>query len=376
MSFDTTAPIPGWPPAQPVPPQPGRRRTRLYALIAGGVALVGLVAGLLVWQPWNPPPNPPTDVSATSASATSVLVSWVPAHGGATASSYVIYRDGKQVGTVSSGEVSWTDNGLLPGSRHEYRVAAVGDGQQSGQTDAISVTTLTPPPIGVAVAKATWTSVDVHWSASPQGPTPSQYLVYKGTTQVASVPGTTDSYELTGLTTGQNYQVSVAARWPSATSVPSASIQAGTLDAPLSGSVPLTLKVTSTPGSGASLSVGEHWTDTWQFSADCSATRCTLTNSAEFDPPDLQVKEFTLTMTPSGDGYSGSTTAQITKCGSVAVHNTISMNIYPNSGAVSNGGWTKWNGTMVLSLPYTTASSTTFCPNQSWNFSLNGTSGS
>jgi Fibronectin type III domain len=372
MSFDTTAPIPGWPPAQPVPPQPAKRRTRLWAMIAGGVALVGLVVGLLVWQPWNPPPNPPTGVSLTSSTATSVLVSWVPAKGGATPASYVIYRDGKQVGTVSASKLSWTDTGLQPGSKHAYRVAAVGDGQQSGQTKAITVTTITPPPVGLATGKATWTSVDVHWAASPDGPEPTQYVVYNGTTQVAAVPGTTDSYELTGLTTGQKYQVSVAARWGSTSSAPSTSIQAGTLDAPLSGSVPLTVKVTSTPGSGASLTVGEHWTDTWQFSANCSSTSCTLSNSAEFDPPDLQVKQFTIKMSPSSGGYSGSTTAEVTKCGSVTVHNTISVSVYPNSGAVSNGGWTKWNGTMTLSSPYTTASSSTFCPAQSWHFSLSG----
>jgi hypothetical protein len=373
MSFDTTAPIPGWPPAQPVPPQPGSRRTRLWALIAGGVALVGLVVGLLVWQPWNPPPSPPTAVNATSATATSADVSWSPSQGGATPAQYVIYRDGKQAGSVPASKASWTDTGLLPGSKHEYRVAAVGDGQQSGQTKAISVTTLTPPPVGVAVAKATWTSVSLHWSPSPQGPVPSQYLVYNGTTQVAALPGTTDSWELTGLSTGQNYQVSVAARWASATSAPSAPIQAATLDAPLSGSVPLTLKVTSTPGSGASLTVGEHWTDTWQFSAGCSSTRCTLTDSAEFDPPNVQVKQFTLKLTPSGGGYSGSTTAKVTNCGGIGVNNTIHVSVYPGSGAVSNGGWTKWNGTMVLSSPYTTASSSTFCPSQSWDFSLTGT---
>jgi len=372
MSFDTTAPIPGWPPAQPVPPQPGRRRTRLWALIAGGVALIGLAAGLLIWQPWNPPPNPPTAVSLSSTTATSVLVSWNPSKGGASPVKYVIFRDGTQVGTVSADNVSWTDNGLQPGSKHQYTVAAVGGGQQSGQTKPVSVTTITPPPVQVAVAKATWTTVQVRWSPSPQGPVPSQYLVYNGTTQVATLPGTTSSYQFTGLTTGQNYQVSVAARWGSVTSAPSTSIQAPTLDAPLSGSVPLTVKVTSTPGSGASLTDGEHWSDTWQFSADCDSARCTLTDSAEFAAPNLAVKQFTLKLNPSGDGYSGSTTAKVTSCGSVNVTNTINISVFPNSGAVSNGGWTKWNGSMQLSSPYTTASSSTYCPSQSWSFALAG----
>jgi hypothetical protein len=374
MSYDTTAPIPGWPPAQPVPPQPGRRgRPPLWALITGGVALVGLIVGLLIWQPWNPPPNPPAAVSARSATATSVDVSWTASKGGATPSKYVIYRDGTQAGTVPASQTSWTDTGLQPGSRHDYTVAAVGGGQQSGQSKPVSVRTITPPPVSVAVAKATWTTVTVHWSPSPQGPVPNQYTVYNGTTELASLPGTTDSYSLTGLVAGQSYQVSVSARWGSATSAPSTPIQAATLDAPLSGSVPLTMKVTSTPGSGASLTVGEHWTDTWQFTANCASTSCTLTDSAEFAPPNLQVKQFTVKLTPSGDGYSGSTTAEVTSCDGVAVHNTISLSVYPNSGAVANGGWTKWNGSMVLSSPYITANSTYYCPSQSWNFALTGT---
>jgi hypothetical protein len=136
------------------------------------------------------------------------------------------------------------------------------------------------------------------------------------------------------------------------------------------------MKTTSTPGSGASLTVGEQWTDTWQFSANCSSTRCTLTDDGEFAPPNLQVKQFTVKLSPSGIGFAGSTTAEVTQCGSINVHNTINLSIYPDSGAISNGGWTKWNGTMVLTSPYTNASSSTFCPSQNWDFSITGSSGS
>jgi hypothetical protein len=369
MSYDTTAPIPGWPP-QPMPPRPaGWRRTPLWALITGGLALAGLIVGLVIWQPWNPPPNAPAAVSARSATATTADVSWAQSAGGATPVKYVIYRDGKQAGTVAASQLSWTDSGLLPGSKHRYTVVAVGGGQRSGHSTQATVTTLAPPPVKVGVTKATWTTITVGWRPSPQGPVPSQYTVYNGTTKVASLPGTTDSYRMAGLTSGTAYQVSVTARWGNATSAPCPAIAALTLEPPLSGSVPLTLKVTSTPGAATGLSAGQHWTDSWQFTANCKSTGCTLATSADLG----RSKQFTVAMTRSGGGYSGSTTARLFTCDGVAVPNTITLRIYPKSGAVRNGGWTSWNGTMVLTLPYVSVSASYYCPTQSWDFALAGT---
>lgn len=378
MSHDSTAPIPNWPPVQqaPLPPGARRRRPPLWGLVAGGVALVGLVAGLLVWQPWNPPPNAPTAISAISKTATSVDVSWTASKGGATPSHYVVYRDGRQAGTVPASQTSWTDTGLTPGSRHQYTVAAQGGGQQSGPSTAAAATTITPPPVGLTVTKATYTSVSVRWSPSPQGPAPDGYTIYVGTSPVDSVPGSVNSYQFTGLTAGQDYQVSLTARWGSATSGPSSALSTPTLDPPLSGSVPLTYETTSTPGGGAWGTVGQHWTDNWQFSADCGQSSCTLTSNGEFAPPGLAPRAFTVRLAPSGGGYSGSTTAQVTDCKGVSVHNSITVSIAPKSGAVRNGSWTVWSGTMQLSSPYVQANSTYYCPSQSWNFHLTGSSSS
>lgn len=43
-----------------------------------------------------------------------------------------------------------------------------------------------------------------------------------------------------------------------------------------------------------------------------------------------------------------------------------------DNGAVDNGAWNSWNGTLDLESPYVTASSTTFCPAQGWHFTLAG----
>jgi hypothetical protein len=343
-------------------------------LISGGVAFVALVAGLLVWQPWNPPPNAPTAVQVTSPTATTAEISWTASKGGASPDHYVIFRDGQQVGSVPSSETSWTDTGLTPGSSHQYTVAAQGSGQTSGQTAKVPVTTLTPPPVGLKVAKATYTSVNISWTSSPKGPTPSSYTIYDGSNQLASVGGSTTTYNYANLTVGQQYSITIVAHWGTAASAPSSPLNAYTLSAPLSGSVPLTWKVLTTPGGIAWGKVGQTWTDTWQFTATCTAATCTLTDSGEFAPPGLAVKPFSVKLTPSGSGYSGTTTAQVTSCQGVSVHNAITLSITP--GAVSSGAFTTWTGNMSLSSPYVTANSTYYCPAQSWTFSLSGSGSS
>jgi hypothetical protein len=337
--------------------------------ITGGVALVALVVGLVIWQPWNPPPNSPTAVQVTSPTATTAEISWTASQGGAAPSHYVIFRDGQQVGSVPASQTSWTDTGLTPGSSHQYTVAAQGGGGQSGQTVKVPVTTITPPPVGLKVTTATYTSVDVSWTPSPKAPTPTGYTVYDGTKALTSVPGSTTSYTYGNLSVGQQYSISIVAKWGTVASAPSTALNAYTLSAPLTGSVPLTWHVLTTPGGIAWGKVGQTWSDTWQFTASCSST-CTLTDSGEFAPPGLAVRPFTMKLNPSGGGYSGSTTAEVTSCQGVAVHNAITLSITPKT--VNSGAWTTWAGSMQLSSPYVTANSTYYCPAQSWTFSLTG----
>jgi hypothetical protein len=375
MSYDTTAPIPGWPPAQPTatPPQPRRWRVRpKWAIVAGGVALVALIAGLLVWQPWNPPPNAPTGVGVVSATATTVNVSWAASKGGAKPNQYVIFRDGKQAGTVPASQTSWTDHGLAPGSSHEYTVAASGGGGQSGATKKVGVTTITPSPVNLAVSKVTYTSEVLNWSPSPLGPVPDHFTVYDGSTALSTVPGTTDSYTLSGLTPGSQHQLTVTSQWGSVTSQQSPALAAAALSPPLTGSVPLQFKTVSVPSGSTGINDGQTWSDTWSFNPHCSGNSCTMTDSGEFAPPNLATKTFTVTLSPSGGGYSGTTTAKVTTCGSTNVTNTITVNIAANSGGVAHGSWNAWHGTMQLSSPYLVVSSTNYCPAQSWTFNLSG----
>ena len=369
-----------WPPQPPPwsespPPGPTRsgRRRKAWIIVLSAVVVVGLAVGLIVWAPWHKVPVAPAAVDAQSPTATSVLVSWTPSKGGATIDHYLIVRDGKQVGSVAASQTSYTDDGLAPGTAHLYTIVATSGTQRSSPSKAITVRTLAPSPVGLAAGQETWTTVDFHWSPSPKGPVPSEFVIYSGGTSIATVPGTIDSYSVTGLTPGTAYQYQVAAKWGAQESRLSPELPATTLAVPLQGDVPVHVVTTSTPGSGASLSVGQKWDDTWKFSSDCTENKCTLTTNAEFAAPGFTAQPFTMTLTSSGSGYAGTTKAEVSKCGSINVKNTVTLHITPNQGAVNNGAWNAWSGTMVLSSPYVMASSTTFCPAQSWDFAVTGT---
>jgi hypothetical protein len=339
------------------------------------VVVVGLVVGLLVWAPWDQVPVAPTTVHAQSPTATSVLVSWPASKGGATIDHYLVMRDGSQVASVPASQTSYTDNGLTPGTSHRYAIIAVSGTQRSTSSPKTVVTTITPSPVGLTASQPTWTTAVLHWSPSPKGPAPSSYVVYSGDTSVAVVPGASGSYTVTGLDPGSTHQYQVTARWGERESARSAALSVATLAPPLQGTVPVQVKTTSTPGGGASLKVGDKWSDTWDFTSACTANQCTLTAVAGLAAPGFKVTSFTMSMHGSGSRYAGSTKAHVTTCGSVNVDNTVNLSITADNGAVNNGQWTSWSGTMVLSSPYVTASSTTFCPAQAWNFHVTGTSG-
>jgi hypothetical protein len=303
-----------------------------------------------------------------------VLVSWPASSGGATIDRYLVLRDGTQVGSVPASQTSYLDKGLDPGITHRYKIIAVSGTQQSQPSVSIAVRTITPSPIGLAVGQATWTSVLFRWSPPPNSPAPSGYAIFVNGTPGATLPGAITSFNDMGLQLATTYQYQVVAMWGSQQSGRSRVLAATTLAAPLQGSAPLQIKTLSTPGGGASLKVGDRWTDTWTFTPSCTANGCTLKANGQWAPPNLTSVPFTVNLTSSGAWYAGSTTAYISKCGSVNTRNTVTLRIAADNGAADNGAWNSWHGTWTVSSPYTPDGSSYYCPAQSWTFALTGTS--
>jgi hypothetical protein len=355
---------------QPPPPEPPKRRRRIWPLVLTGLVVFALVGGLLAWQPWvTRAPSPVTAVATSSQNATSATITWTPPKGGTQPDHYLISRDGQQVGQAADGKTSFTDTGLTPGSAHYYTVIGASGGLKSQPTAQVKVVTMAPPPIKLSGTKATWSTVTFNWSPSPLGPTPSQYVIYDGPSPVATVPGSTTTYTIGGLSPGHGCECTIVAKWGTAASAPSAALTAAALDPPLNGELPVVMKTTSTPGGDASLSAGDHWDDQWTFAPQCSGTACTMTVHADLAAPGFSVKEFTVLMHGSGSHYSGTAKAQISSCVNVDVTNTITLNLAANNGGIRNGGWTAWTGAMDVSSPYTVTGDE-YCPTQSWSFGV------
>lgn len=356
------------------PPHKQRRRVSRRAKFASVavVVVLALAAGVFVWSPWQP--NPPSRVSATSPTATSVLISWKPSGGGKVSpSGYRVLRDGRQVGAVPANVTSWTDHGLAPGTTYQYAVVAAGL-EQSAPSATATVRTLAPGPVHLT-ARATRTTVALHWSPSPLGPAPEHYVVSYGIETIATLPGTATSYTDTNQFPDTSFRYTVTAEWGSHRSVPTA-VTGMTMAAPLDGLVAVSVDPTSVPGASWTddFSLDQSWDDRWIATSSCSGSVCgAMTVQLSFGPSDSsESNQFPVTVKQSGAGYSGSTTAQETECGSSASDSvmetdTVTLSLTPSK--VQNGAWTDWTGIMTLSAPPASVAGGT-CSPAFWSFAV------
>jgi hypothetical protein len=362
---------------------PGRRRLRIrldrrgWTLTVTGVAVIALVVGLIFWEPWKP--NPPSAVRATASSATTAQVTWAAAGGITSPDHYLVLRDGQQVASVPASSTSWTDHGLSPGVTYDYRVIAAGWGQSSPSA-AATVTTLIPSPVGLTVTHVTYSTVMLRWSPPGDAPAPDLYEIFNGPDLVDTIEGTVTTYTDTSQQPGNTFQYSVVAEWGDHKSAPSAPALGELLSLPVSGSVPVSVVTTSTPGNGASLSVGYHWDDVWTFSGSCPGDNCAI--SADIGIKwytQYQSNPYTVTLHGSGGTFSGTGQVpkdDVTRCGtsssSVPTSDTVTLTIKAK-GPVVKGAWQAWTGTMVYHSSSATLSNGGYCPAVNWEFAVTTT---
>ncbi|MBO0775198.1 MAG: DUF2510 domain-containing protein [Actinobacteria bacterium] len=131
-------------PAVPVPMEK-RRRGWLVAVVAG-VAALGLIAGLVIWAPWQSAPLlRPAGLAAGPATASSVTLRWAPPATGPAPDRYQVRQDGTVVGSVPGTATSYRAAGLSPATSYRYQVAAIRGGKRSALSVALQLTTVTPP---------------------------------------------------------------------------------------------------------------------------------------------------------------------------------------------------------------------------------------
>ncbi|WP_374940132.1 glycosyl hydrolase [Streptomyces finlayi] len=180
----------------------------------GGDTEVGTLCG----APGDDRPSAPGTPMASDISDDSVKLTWSAATDDKGIKDYDVYRGTSKVATVTG--TSYTNTGLTPGTPYTYSVKARDTSNQVGPASGTVTVTTTgnPPPRdeapgapGTPVAgEVTSSSVALSWEAAADDRGVKNYDVYRGTSKVATVTGT--SYTNTGLTAGTSYTYSVKAR--------------------------------------------------------------------------------------------------------------------------------------------------------------------
>jgi hypothetical protein len=95
--------------------------------------------------------------------------------------------------------------------------------------------------------------------------------------------------------------------------------------------------------------------------------------TVDVGPSDQSDSTAPIPLRHSGAGYSGTAEAKLTGCRTpqsvIMETDTITLTLAPAKGAVDNGAWTAWTGTMVMSAPYLTMDNG-YCPSATWTFAV------
>jgi chitodextrinase len=161
------------------------------------------------------PPSAPGNLTASSSSTKNVLT-WTAATDNIGVTAYDVHRDGTYLATVGPTVTSYTDTTATAGTGYTYQVAAR---DLAGNTTRASVNVnggssdTTPPTApGNLTATATGpTTIGLSWQASTDDVGVTGYTVYRGSTAIATVSGSTTSYPDSGLTPGTAYSYTVTA---------------------------------------------------------------------------------------------------------------------------------------------------------------------
>ncbi|MFC4005893.1 glycosyl hydrolase family 18 protein [Nonomuraea purpurea] len=185
------------------------------------------------WEPpnvpalWKPtggggtdtsPPSVPGNLRSTGVTNTSVALAWNASTDNVGVTGYEVYRGSTLVTTVTG--TTHTDTGLTAGTAYTYTVRARdAAGNRSANSNSVTATTTggggtdtSPPsvPGNLRSTGVTNTSVALAWNASTDNVGVTGYEVYRGSTLLTTVTGTTHTD--TGLTAGTAYTYTVRAR--------------------------------------------------------------------------------------------------------------------------------------------------------------------
>lgn len=217
------------------------------------------------------PPTAPTSLAA-SASGTSLKLTWTASTDDVAISSYTLQRCSgsgcssfSQLATVTSPTTTYTDSGVSQGVTYSYRALATNSAsQQSGWSNTASamapVTTPPNPPSGLTASAASWSTVNLSWTAATDpiaGVSIAGYYVYRAGNSQGSTPGTSFTDTTTSPNSSYTYTVVAYDAWGNRSSAAAVSVTTPPAPAP---SAPT--GVSGTPASDTSITLS------WSGSSD------------------------------------------------------------------------------------------------------------
>jgi chitodextrinase len=166
-------------------------------------------------------PTKPANLSTSNKTSSGFTLNWAAASDtGSGVNEYIVYRNGTVVATIPAtvaATYSHSSTGLSSSATYSMHVVAKDhSGNVSAQSDLLTVNlsdNISPTvPSGLQSSNVTRNSVRLTWNASTDNIGVTGYNLYQGIVQIASVSGTTTTYNVSGLTENTSYTFTVRAK--------------------------------------------------------------------------------------------------------------------------------------------------------------------
>ena len=190
---------------------PGTTQQSYAAIESGSPALLVVDSAPL---PDTTPPSVPTGIRATALDESTIEVDWSPAIDPSGVDSYIVYRDGTEIGTVIGTATKFMDTTPNIAQRYTYSISAIdAAGNESAQSAGVSAATSdqTAPdqPENVVAVATSATSIRVVWEKAQDNVGAAGYTIRRDGVEVATTADT--SFEEARLTPDTAYEYAVDA---------------------------------------------------------------------------------------------------------------------------------------------------------------------
>jgi PQQ-dependent dehydrogenase (s-GDH family) len=176
-------------------------------------------ASLRLQLPDTQAPSAPANLSASNITQTSLTLNWTASNDNVAVTGYDVYRNGIKINAATVTGTTYNVTGLTAGTAYTfYTVAKDAAGNQSAASSPLNVSTVSPDteapsvPANVSSSVISQTSIRLNWAASTDNVAVTGYDVYRNGIKANTSTITATTYNITGLTAGTTYALTVVAK--------------------------------------------------------------------------------------------------------------------------------------------------------------------